>query len=80
MITSDKAARYAHCFYNNPDNSLIITRARPDGRSDKFIVRNMQIPSGKVRVIFQDDNYDPPKRGGYDPNNLTWHWDNILVE
>jgi hypothetical protein len=40
----------------------------------------MQIPSGKVRVIFQDDNYDPPKRDGYDPNKLTWHWDNILIE
>ena len=80
VFTSDKAARYAHCFYNNPDNSLIITRNRPDGRFDRYIVRNMQIPSGKVRVIFQDDNYDPPKRGGYDPNNLTWHWDNILIE
>lgn len=80
VVTSDKAARYTHCFYNNPDNSLSITRKRPDGRLDRYVVRNTQIPSGKVRVIFQDDNYDPPKRGGYNPNNLTWHWDNISVE
>jgi hypothetical protein len=80
VVTSDKAARYTHCFYNNPDNSLSITRKRPDGRLDRYVVRNAQIPSGKVRVIFQDDNYDPPKRDGYNPRNLTWHWDNILVE
>ena len=27
-----------------------------------------QIPQDPVRVVFQDDNYDPPKDDGYNPN------------
>jgi hypothetical protein len=80
VVTSDKAARYRHCFFNNADSSLTITRNRPNGATDSYRIRNVQIPTGKIRVIFQDDNYDPPKRDGYDPNVLTWHWDNILIE
>ena len=39
-----------------------------------------QIPQHPVRVVFQDDNYDPPKDDDYNPNVLTWHWDNIHIE
>ena len=38
-----------------------------------------QIPQDAVRVVFQDDNYDPVKDERYDENVLTWHWDNIEV-
>jgi hypothetical protein len=45
------------------------------------------IPQGQVKVVFEDDEYDGPKDspaggqpdGRYDPNVLTWHWDNIQV-
>ena len=33
-----------------------------------------------MRVVFQDDEYDGMKDDRYDPNVLTWHWDNIHVE
>jgi hypothetical protein len=38
-----------------------------------------QIPSDARRVVFEDDNYNPPKDEKYDANVLTWHWDNIQV-
>ena len=38
-----------------------------------------QIPQQPVKVVFQDDNYDPVKDDRYDPNTLTWHWDNVQV-
>ena len=39
-----------------------------------------QIPQHPVRVVFQDDNYDRPKADDYNPNVVTWHWDNIHIE
>lgn len=80
VFTTDKAARFKHCFSNNSDNSVTITRVRPNGVNDSYKVSNTQIPQGQVKVIFQDDNYDPPKRDGYSENVLTWHWDNIIIE
>ena len=56
-----------------------ITRARVGGGTDTYMVPGVHMPDGKVRVIFQDDNYDPPKRAGYSPANNTWHWDNIQI-
>jgi hypothetical protein len=32
-----------------------------------------------VRVVFGDDNYNPPKDAQYASNVTTWHWDNIQV-
>jgi hypothetical protein len=82
----DKAARYKHCIENRPDNTIQVTADTPTGQ----LVRTLpgQIPQHPVRVVFQDDNYDPPKdspaagvpNGTYDPSVLTWHWDNIYVE
>lgn len=79
VVTTDKAARFKHCVTENANNTITITRARPGGTTDTFTIPNQQIPNGNVRVIFQDDNYDPPKRDGYNENNNTWHWDNIEI-
>ena len=76
--TTDKAARYTHCLANQPNNVVQLTQATPDGT--RTIDMTGQIPSGPVRVVFEDDNYDPRKdEARYDSNVLTWHWDNIQV-
>lgn len=82
---TDKAARYQNCLQNMPNNTVRWSLNLPGGgtRNNTF---PGQIPQHPVRVVFQDDNYDPPKDnepgggGMYNSNVLTWHWDNILVE
>jgi hypothetical protein len=84
--TSDKAARFTHCLENGPNSTVIYTKATP---ADGTVVRTLvgQIPQGDIRVVFEDDEYDGMKDspaagqpdGRYDPNVLTWHWDNIRV-
>ena len=37
-------------------------------------------PSGAVRVVLQDDSYNPPKAPGSVVDPFTWHWDNITIE
>ena len=29
--------------------------------------------------MFQDDSYDGPASANYDPNRVTWHWDNLQI-
>jgi hypothetical protein len=84
--TSDKAARFKHCLEQTGPTTITYTKATP---SSGTVVRQLsgQIPQGQVRVVFEDDEYDGPKDspaggqpdGRYDPNVLTWHWDNIQV-
>jgi hypothetical protein len=76
--TTDKAARYRHCVEETSPTTSQLTVARPDGTTSTYTLPS-GIPDGRVRVIFQDDMYNPPKRDGYDPNTVTWHWDNIVV-
>lgn len=74
---TDKAARYTHCIENQPDGTIKFTQATPSGvRTSVF---TGQIPQDARRVVFQDDNYDPPKGDFYSPTVVTWHWDNIQV-
>jgi hypothetical protein len=75
---TDKAARYQHCMIDNGDGTITLTQARPGGVVDTR-VQPGAFPNGPVRVVFQDDMYDPPKREGYDPTNMTWHWDNVSI-
>jgi hypothetical protein len=74
---TDKAARFTTCIENVSSSNLQITNARPDG-TFTYVIPG-QIPQDARRVVFHDGNYDPPKRPGYDPNVLTWHWDNIQI-
>jgi hypothetical protein len=76
--TTDKAARYQHCVQNNPAGGADLSVDRPEGGTSHYHLP-VAIPSGAVRVIFQDDMYDPVKRDLYDPSHVTWHWDNILI-
>jgi hypothetical protein len=75
---TDKAARYRHCMIDNGNGTITLTQARPGGVTD-VRVQPGAFPDGPVRVVFQDDMYDPPKREGYDPTNVTWHWDRIEI-
>jgi len=82
---TDKAARYQHCLSNQPGNIVRLTQQTPSGT--RTIDMQGQIPQTAVRVVFQDDNYNPPKDappenpdGTYNSNVITWHWDNIQVD
>lgn len=78
--TTDKAARYQHCFERTDATHAKLTVQRPDGPASVYNVNvGSAWPTGPVRVIFQDEMYDPPKREGYDPSHVTWHWDNIQI-
>ncbi len=89
FVNRDKAARYRHCMIDNGNGTITLTQDRPATillrRSDQvpggLRTRTLRgsFPDGQVRVSFEDDMYDPPKRAGYDPTTLTWHWDNIEI-
>jgi hypothetical protein len=74
---TDKATRYAQCVENVSASQVKMTTARPDGVHT--FTFNGQIPQDARRVVFHDAEYDGAKREGYDPNALTWHWDNIQI-
>jgi len=74
---TDKAARYQHCLTNQADGTVRVTQDTPSGT--RTVDLPGQIPQGPVKVVFQDDNYDPAKDERYDPNVVTWHWDNVRV-
>jgi hypothetical protein len=79
-VTKDKAARYQHCVEKTGTTTARLTIQRPDGPASVYNVDvGAAWPTGQVRVIFQDEMYDPPKREGYNENNVTWHWDNITI-
>lgn len=75
--TTDKAPRYQQCVTDNGNGTLTAVRTGPSGTQTSTVQGD--IPNEPIRVVFEDDNYDPPKRDGYSPNNLTWHWDNIQI-
>lgn len=77
LEVTDKAARFQHCIANQPNGTVRVTQDTPDG-TRSFDLQG-QIPQNPVRVVFQDDNYDPSKDERYDANAITWHWDNIRV-
>lgn len=80
--TQDKAERYRICVTDNDNGTTTMTVNRgAQGGGARVLTSTVarSIPDGPVRVVFEDDNYDPPKRGGYDPAKLTWHWDDIEV-
>jgi hypothetical protein len=83
VTTSDKAARYQHCMVDNENGTVTLTQGRPDGTTATKTVTG-DLPDGEVRVVFEDDSYNPDKhfdaseKAG--PNHpYTWHWDNIQI-
>jgi hypothetical protein len=75
---TDKAVRYTTCVENVGTSQIKITNNRPNGPAE-FTINNAHIPQDARRVVFHDAEYNGPKRAGYDPNVLTWHWDNVQV-
>jgi hypothetical protein len=75
---TDKATRYRHCLENQPNNVIRFTQDTPNGTRAIDLVG--QLPGDARRVVFEDDNYNAPKDAAYNPDFLTWHWDNIEIE
>jgi hypothetical protein len=72
----DEATRYRHCA-EEVAGGIRVTQDRPGG--SRVWLLDGQFPDGDVRVVFQDDNYDPPKGDDASDDHLTWHWDDVEV-
>jgi hypothetical protein len=78
----DKAARFPLCVADNGDGTVTLTMDRPDGA--KTARAPGKFPTGEVRVVFEDDSYNPNKHFNAaeqppDDDHLTWHWDDIQI-
>jgi hypothetical protein len=78
FTTTDKMARYRHCVERTSATASTLTVARPDGTTTVLTLPSA-IPQGPVRIIFQDEMYDAPKRAGYSDQQISWHWDSVLI-
>ena len=83
--TSDKAPRYQHCVTDQENGRLSVSIAQPNGSVASGEIAG-SIPNGPIRVVFEDDNYNPDKHfsttetKARDGSGLyTWHWDNIVI-
>lgn len=83
--TTDKAGRYTICITDNENGTLTMVRDTVAGGSVTATTAG-SIPNGPIRVVFEDDNYNPDKHhsnAGDVPANggegYTWHWDNIQI-
>lgn len=81
---ADKATRLTNCLIKQ-GTSTRVEQERLDGT---VMVRTLAgaFPPGPVRVIWQDDNYNPNKSCTESSgcptvsNPLTWHWDSLRIE
>ncbi len=83
--TTDKAPRYQICVSDNENGTLTLVNASPDGTVHTNTMPGA-IPAGAVRVVFEQDEYNPDKHhdnnGGVATNTgegYTYHWDNTLI-
>ncbi len=76
---ADKARRYRHCAEDLGNGQIRVSQERNNG-TQTWVLPG-RFPDGPARVIFEDDNYDPPKSPPEQPvaNPFTWHWDNISI-
>jgi hypothetical protein len=82
-LGADHATRVQTCVHDNENGTLTIKQ----GTLTSTIAG--QIPNGPIRVVFNDDNYNPDKHFSTDVERgaaglpgdprLTWHWDNIAI-
>lgn len=77
-VTADRAARFLHCVTETGPNTVTVEIDRPDGH---HVLTNIpaHFPDGPVRVIFQDDRYNPDKHSPPPSPAYTWHWDDVEV-
>ena len=83
--TTDKAGRHTICITDNENGTLTMVRDTVAGGTVTATTAG-SIPNGPIRVVFEDDNYNPDKHhsnaGDIAPNSgegYTWHWDNIQI-
>jgi hypothetical protein len=81
---SDRAARYPHCLERTATGTRFTSTDTSQDPDDPWPVHvGLDMPTGPVRVIFQDVTYDSIKgdweQGGAPDNTNTWHWDNITI-
>jgi hypothetical protein len=82
-VTGDKAPRYQQCVIDNENGTLTAVRNGPAGSVTSTV--QGEIPNEPIRVVFEDDNYNPDKHNNAAgiPTNTgqgyTWHWDNIQI-
>jgi opacity protein-like surface antigen len=85
---SESATRFTQCVEQTAPNTLTYTRDLPadrngDGIMDPGVAETVTrtgagtLPTGPVRVIFQDGTYNPDKHGG--TGGITQHWDEIRI-
>jgi hypothetical protein len=83
QTTNDKAPRYQQCVVDNENGTITLTRTEPDGTTQSRSAPG-DIPNGAIRVVFEDDNYNPdkhqdPSRATNTSFGYTLHWDNIQI-
>lgn len=78
FTNNDKVRRYSTCLADLGNDTIEIALERED--HTEIRTYNGSFPSGTVRVVLQDDNYNPPKAPGSVVDPFTWHWDNITIE
>jgi hypothetical protein len=71
------ATRYRHCMTDNGNNTVTFVQVRPDGTHTQTITGSF--PDGDVKVSFITAFYNNSKDAEYDPDQNTWHWDNLEV-
>ena len=84
-VSSDKAPRYQQCITDNENGTLTAVRSGPDGTVTS--TAQGEIPDEPIRVVFEDDNYNPDKHNDGSTDGIarnsgagyTWHWDNIQI-
>jgi hypothetical protein len=84
LTTNDPAPRFTQCLEQVGPTTIRHTNKLPNGET-RVIDLTGDLPSGAVRVIFQDDTYDT-FNGIEDDSQVingtlsTTHWDNIRIE
>ena len=78
FTVDDKARRYTTCLTDLGNDTIEIALERDADTEIRTF--SGSFPSGTVRVILQDDSYNPPKDPGTVIDPFTWHWDNITIE
>jgi hypothetical protein len=77
---AEKSRRFTHCITDLENGTVQIDLERDTETETR--ISGGAFPPGPVRVIFQDDNYNPPKsppETAVVPDPFTWHWDNIEI-
>jgi hypothetical protein len=85
-VSDDKAPRYQQCIIDNENGTLTAVRSGPNGTQTS--TAKGEIPNEPIRVVFEDDNYNPDKHNNANATDgiarnsglgYTWHWDNIQI-